>query len=97
MADELKDRKGKLSIYVDSQSALVGRDTENGQDGTLFFKLFDRVYFNTDRYAYTFNLADLQKKSIVGSYSERFVPVVINYLPDDPDKISWVLIDTETD
>ena len=97
VADELKDRKGKLSIYVDSQSALVGRDTENGQDGTLFFKLFDRVYFNTDRYAYTFNLADLQKKSIVGSYSERFVPVVINYLPDDPDKISWVLIDTETD
>ena len=96
VADELKDRKGKLSIYVDSQSALVGRDTENGQDGTLFFKLFDRVFFSTDRYAYTFNLADLQKKSIVGSYSERFVPVVLNYLPDDPDKISWVLIDTET-
>lgn len=95
VADELKDRDGKLSIYVDSQSALVGRDTENGQDGMLFFKLFDRVYFDTDRYAYTFNVADLQGKPIVGSLSERFVPVVINYLPDNPDKISWVLIDTE--
>lgn len=96
VADELKDRDGKLSIYVDSQTALVGHDSENGQDGMLFFKLFDRVYFETDRYAYNFNLADLQGKPIVGSLSERFVPVVYNYLPDNPDKISWVLIDTET-
>ena len=96
VADELKDRDGKLSIYVDSQTALVGHDSENGQDGMLFFKLFDRVYFETDRYAYNFNLADLQGKPIVGSLSERFVPVVYNYLPDNPDKISWVLTDTET-
>ena len=95
VADELKDRDGKLSIYVDSQTALVGHDSENGQDGMLFFKLFDRVYFETDRYAYNFNLADLQGKPIVGSLSERFVPVVYNYLPDNPEKISWVLIDTE--
>ena len=95
VADELKDRDGKLSIYVNSQTALVGRDTENGQDGMLFFKLFDRVYFLTDRYAYTFNVADLQNKPIQGKLSERFVPVVLNYLPDDPDKISWVLLDTE--
>ena len=96
VADELKDRDGKLSIYVDSQTALVGHDSANGQDGMLFVKLFDRVYFETDRYAYNFNLADLQGKPIVGSLSERFVPVVYNYLPDNPEKISWVLIDTET-
>lgn len=96
VANELSDRDGKLSIYVNSQSALVGRDTANGQDGGLFFKLFDRVYFNTDRYAYNFNVADLQNKPIEGKLSERFVPVVINYLPDNPDKISWVLIDMET-
>lgn len=96
VAEELEDRDGKLSIYVDSTTALVGRDAANGQDGILFFKLFDRVYFNTDRYAYTFNLADLQGKPIKGSLSERFVPVVINYLPDNPGTISWVLIDTET-
>ena len=96
VADELADREGKLSIYVDSQPALIGLDTESGQDGMLFFKLFDRVYFLTDRYAYTFNVADLQNKPIQGKLSERFVPVVLNYLPDDPDKISWVLIDTET-
>ncbi len=95
VADELKDREGKLSIYVDSQTALVGRDSANGQDGMLFFKLFDRVYFETDRYAYNFNVADLDGKPIVGKLSERFVPVVYNYLPDNPEKISWVLIDTE--
>ena len=97
VADELKDREGKLSIYVVSQTALVGHDSENGQDGMLVCKLFDRVYFETDRYAYNFNLADLQGKPIVGSLSERFVPVVYNYLPDNPDKISWVLIDVEED
>ncbi len=96
VADELEERDGKLSIYVDSQSALVGLDSASGQDGMLFFRLFDRVYFNTDRYAYNFNLADLQGKPIRGSLSERFVPVVINYLPDNPGTISWVLIDTET-
>ncbi len=96
VADELRDREGKLSIYVDSQSALIGRDTANGQDGMLFFKLFDRVYFSTDRYAYNFNVADLEGKPIAGKLSERFVPVVYNYLPDNPDRISWVLIDTET-
>ena len=96
VAEELEERDGKLSIYVDSQTALIGHDSANGQDGMLFFKLFDRVYFNTDRYAYTFNLADLQGRPVKGSLSERFVPVVINYLPDNPETISWVLIDTET-
>ncbi len=96
VADELADREGKLSIYVDSQPALVGLDAASGQDGMLFFKLFDRVYFLTDRYAYNFNVADLQNKPIAGRLSERFVPVVYNYLPDNPDKVSWVLIDTET-
>lgn len=97
VAEELKDRDGFLSIYVDSASALLGRDSANGQDGNLFFKLYDRVYYMTDRYAYTFNVADLQNKQIIGRLSERFVPVVLNYLPDNPDKISWVLIDTEND
>ena len=97
MAEELKDRDGFLSIYVDSASALLGRDSANGQDGNLFFKLYDRVYYMTDRYAYTFNVADLQNKQIIGRLSERFVPVVLNYLPDNRDKISWVLIDTEND
>ena len=96
VAEELKDRSGALSIYVDSAAALVGKDSANGQDGNLFFKLYDRVYYMTDRYAYTFNVADLQNKQIIGRLSERFVPVVLNYLPDNPDKISWVLIDTET-
>ena len=97
VAEELKDRDGFLSIYVDSASALLGRDSANGQDGNLFFKLYDSVYYMTDRYAYTFNVADLQNKQIIGRLSERFVPVVLNYLPDNRDKISWVLIDTEND
>lgn len=95
VAEQLEDREGKLSIYVDSSSALLGRDSENGQDGNLFFKLYDRVYFMTDRYAYNFNVADLSNKPIKGNLSERFVPVVYNYLPDNPDQVSWVLIDTE--
>ncbi|MCR5663258.1 MAG: putative glycoside hydrolase [Oscillospiraceae bacterium] len=96
VAERLEDREGKLSIYVDSQKALVGLDSDNGQDGALFFKLFDRVYFRTDRYAYTFNVQDLRGKVRIGTLNERFVPVLQNYLPDNPDTMSWVLIDTET-
>lgn len=94
VAQELADRPGALSIYINSAKTLVGRDASNGQDGPLFFKLFDRVYYPTDRYAYTFNLQDLSGKNIDGALAVRFVPVVTNYLPDNASNISWVLIDT---
>ena len=94
VAQELEDRPGALSIYINSAKTLVGRDPSNGQDGPLFFKLFDRVYYPTDRYAYSFNLDDLKGKNIEGALAVRFVPVVTNYLPDNAQNISWVLIDT---
>lgn len=94
VAQELQDRPGALSIYINSAKTLVGRDVSNGQDGPLFFKLFDRIYYPTDRYAYSFNLEDLKGKNIEGALAVRFVPVVTNYLPDNAQNISWVLIDT---
>ena len=93
IAEELADRDGYLSIYLNSAPALVRADTSTGQDGRLFMKLFDRVYYNTDRYAYTYNLNDISPYVTVGQATNRFVPVVINYLPDNSDTVSWVLID----
>jgi len=95
IAQELADREGKLSIYVDSAPSLVRADTNTGQDARLFLKLFDRVYYNTDRYAYTFNMDDIRGSVTVGKPEDRFVPVVINYLPDHSTEVSWVLIDLE--
>lgn len=96
VAGELADRKGLLSIYVSSAPSLVRADGSNGQDGPLFFKIYDRVYYATDRYAYTFNVDDVRRSVTIGEVNSRFVPVVQNYLPDNSGEISWVLIDTES-
>lgn len=94
VADQLSEReRGKyLSAYLSSSTALVKADPENGQDGELFFKLFDRVYYNTDKYAYTFNVQDVSPFCTTGSLKNRFIPVVINYLPENT---SWVLVDQQ--
>lgn len=99
VAEALADREsGKvLSIYLNSSTSLVKTDEKNGQSGPLFAKLYDRLYYSTDRYAYTFNVEDIRPSITVGSVENRFVPVVINYLPDEPSKVSWVLVDKETD
>lgn len=94
VAEQLSDRpEGKfLSIYVNSGEAITQADTANGQDCPLFLKLFDRVYYNTDKYEYTFKVNAVGPFCAVGSVYDRFVPVVINYLPDNS---SWVLVDKD--
>jgi hypothetical protein len=94
VANQLSDRKGLLSIYVDSPQSLVKADPVTGQNGVLFFKLYDRVYYRTDKYTYTFNYNDIIPSVTIGSAQDRFIPVVENYLPDNT---SWVYIDTITE
>ena len=97
VAQRLADREeGKaLSIYSYTPVSLVKLDPGTGQNTPLFFKLFDRVYYETDRGTYTYNLQDVTRSITEEDAARRFVPVVVNYLPDNPDKISWVLIDKE--
>ena len=91
-ANQLEEREdGKLlSIYLDTPRSLVRYDEGTGQNGVLFFKLYDRVYYRTDRYTYTYNYSDIEPNVTIGSSKDRFVPVVINYLPDNT---SWVYIE----
>lgn len=99
VAEQLKDREpGKvLSIYSYTPFSLVKLDSATGQNTPLFFKLFDRVYYPTDRGTYVYNLQDVTRSISEEVAASRFVPVVENYLPDNPDKISWVLIDVDED
>ncbi len=92
VANQLENREdGKLlSIYLDTPRSLVRYDEGTGQNGVLFFKLYDRIYYRTDRYTYTYNYADIENNVTLGSPHDRFVPVVINYLPDNS---SWVYIE----
>ena len=92
VAEQLRDRPGKLSIYCDTKPALVGADTTTGQDATLFMKLYDRVYLRTDKYAYSYNVADIESHVELGSVYDRLVPVVENYIPENT---SWILIDVD--
>ena len=91
-ANQLEEREdGKLlSIYLDTPRSLVRYDEGTGQNGVLFFKLYDRVYYRTDRYTYTYNYTDIEPNVTIGSAKDRFVPVVINYLPENS---SWVYIE----
>ena len=89
VAKALRDRSGMLSIYCNNPAGLVKPDT-NGQDATVFMKLYDRVYLNTDKFSYTFNLEDIKSSVTLGKAENRLVPVVISNLPDNP---SWVLVD----
>ena len=92
VADLLRDRTGRLSIYCDTKPALVKADPTTGQDATLFMKLYDRVYLRTDKYAYSYNVADMEPAVELGSVYDRLVPVVENYIPDNT---SWILIDVD--
>lgn len=96
IAQQLEDRPdGKfVSIYVNGPTALARADTDTGQDAGFFLKLFDRVYYDTDMYAYTFNVQDVAPQVEIGNYHDRFVPVVVNYLPDNT---SWILVDYDED
>ena len=94
VSNKLADRTGLLSAYLDSPRSLVKADEATGQNGVLFFKIFDRVYYRTDKYTYTYNYQDIVGSVTIGDAHNRFIPVVENYLPENT---SWVYIDTESD
>ena len=91
VANELKDRQGLLSIYTDSPQSLVRNNEASGQNAVLFMKIYDRVFYRTDRYTYTYNLQDMEGSVPYGDVHDRFVPVVINLIPHD--NSSWVYIE----
>ena len=91
VAKQLRDREGLLSIYIDAPQALV-KAAENGQNGPLFMKMYDSVYYRTDKFAYDYNLADIAPYVSIGKANDRLVPVVENYLPENS---TWVLVDVE--
>ena len=90
VTDALKDEDGALSVYLDTAKALVGPDVSTGQDGVLFSKIFDRIYYRTDMWTYSYNVQDMEGIIKIGSVYDRLVPVVINYLPDNS---SWIYIE----
>ena len=94
VAEQLRNRDGVLSIYCDTKPALVRADETNGQDAVLFMKVFDRVYLRTDKYAYPYNVTDIESNVEIGDVKRRLVPVVENFLPENN---SWILVDVETE
>ena len=90
VADKLRDREKVLSIYCKTREALVRDDFTTGQNAVLFMRLYDRVYLETDKYTYSYNVEDIANNVRVGNVYDRLVPVVVNYIPDNT---SWVLVD----
>ena len=95
VADRLYDRQDKaVSIWCNTREALVRDDLTTGQNAVLFMSLFDRVYLDTDKYSYPYNVEDIESQVRTGSVYDRLVPVVINYIPDNT---SWILVDGPED
>ncbi len=90
VASQLEDEPGLLSIYLDSARALVGPEESSGQNGVLFSKVYDRIYYRTDKWTYSYNLQDMEGTITIGELHDRLVPVVINYLPENS---SWIYIE----
>ena len=90
VADKLRDREKVLSIYCKTREALVRDDFTTGQNAVLFMQLYDRVYLETDKFTYEYNVEDIQNNVRVGNVYDRLVPVVVNYIPENS---SWVLVD----
>ena len=95
VADRLYDRQDKaVSIWCNTREALVRDDLTTGQNAVLFMSMYDRVYLDTDKYSYPYNVEDIESQVTVGSVYDRLVPVVINYIPDNT---SWILVDGPED
>ena len=95
VADLLYDRQDKaVSIWCNTREALVRDDLTTGQNAVLFMSLYDRVYLDTDKYSYPYNVEDIESRVTTGSVYDRLVPVVINYIPDNT---SWILVDGPED
>ena len=91
VADQLYDRGDKvLSICCNTREALVRDDLTTGQNAVLFMQFYDRVYLDTDKFSYPFNVEDIEANVTTGNVYDRLVPVVINYIPDNT---SWILVD----
>lgn len=90
VADKLQDREKVLSIYCKTREALVRDDYTTGQNAVLFMQLYDRVYLETDKFTYSYNVEDMAGSVHTGNVYDRLVPVVVNYIPDNT---SWVLVD----
>ena len=91
VADRLSDRGDKvLSIHCKTREALVRDDLTTGQNAVLFMQMYDRVYLDTDKYTYSFNVEDMASNVRTGNVYDRLVPIVINYIPENS---SWVLVD----
>ena len=90
VAEKLRDREKLLSIYCKTREALVRDDYTTGQNAVLFMKVYDRVYLETDKFTYPYNIEDMEGSVRIGNVYDRLVPVVVNYIPDNT---SWVLVD----
>ena len=90
VADRLRGREKVLSIICKTREALVRDDLTTGQNAVLFMQMYDRVYLETDKYTYSFNVEDMAGNVRTGSVYDRLVPIVVNYIPDNT---SWVLVD----
>lgn len=83
IARSLKHEDVVLSVQLHSVTPLSeGKDSANGQDLTLFFKIFDRVYTNCTYSGAPSTLEAAKAYMSLGDPAMRFVPIVYSAAPE---------------
>lgn len=76
-----------ISVFCETEALRNGRNAQTGQDASLFFKVFDRVYVNTSRDMLSSDRDISESLITLGEAGARFVPV----LEDGLGGKSWVI------
>lgn len=83
IARGLKREDVVLSVRLHSDTALSsGKDSANGQDLALFYKIFDRVYCGCTYSGAPSTLETAKQYISVGDPAMRFVPIVYSAAPE---------------
>ena len=85
----MKSASARLSVQLTSQTAMQsGSDTVTGQNAEIFFKVFDRVYYTSDKDSASGAVSAAEQYVTLGDVNMRLIPIC----SEAPSTTSWVVM-----
>ena len=81
MASRARDLGIRVSVKCDSDALHAGEMESVGQDLSFFFRVFDRVYFDTSSDYYQYDMGRMTE-SLGSEKSARIVPMMVQNVPE---------------
>ena len=85
----MRSASARLSVQLTSQTAMQsGSDTVTGQNAEIFFKVFDRVYYTSDKDSASGAVSAAEQYVTLGDVNMRLIPIC----SEAPSTTSWVVM-----